>query len=152
MYRVVLATGLMVVQLAAPLLCCCRFAHQATASTPVAATTLADPPVKSCCAHHRSDVASKLADPHASNPRPASVPSDCPCRQETKRPILSLTPEAVKVADGRSLSPILSAAWSGAATSAMPLTGLPCLAIDHRVSMPFLSADDLLCSHHLLRC
>jgi hypothetical protein len=147
MFRVAVATYLMLVQFAGPLLCCC--------STPRAAPSAAQAPAAqpspsghSCCGSH----ATKADRQHApAGPQPCER-RDCPCQQGSDR--LAVLPaqaaEAVKQLQQRDVAPVLLAP-SALSVDGCPLPGA-LQASEAPRAFPFLTADDILRALHILRC
>jgi hypothetical protein len=148
MFRVAAATYLMLAQLAGPLLCCCSLLRAAPPVAPAPSSDQPAPVGSSCCGGHVARPAQKDAP---QRPQPPDR-RDCPCQQGPSRttPYLSDQPEALK---------LLSERPEGLLYLASPILSSPCrvgqaafLSHPEGMALPFLSADDILRAHHILRC
>src|SRR6516165_2249713 len=89
MFRVVVATYLMLAQLAAPLLCCCWTTRHASAASHLAAQPEQSPPAShTCCSHHLPTGGKSIPGTPQSPER-----SKCPCPHNTDRNAAVLTPD-----------------------------------------------------------
>ena len=145
MFRVAVATVLMLLQLAGPLACCCVSGHL-TATLSRSSDTLGSHKAKatpSCCGHRAP---AEQNQPAPADHRPNERPS-CPCcEHSSKVAIVPADTEAPQL----QLNPLSSAL---PADTADRLPALPDYrsAAEH-VLLPFVTADDLLRSLHILRC
>jgi hypothetical protein len=149
----VLVTILTLVTAVGPGLCCCSFAaHRPTpANTPTAKPANAARPC--CCCQHEEDADEPAAPQAAAAVTPAqpTVPDqECPCKKLRERmPSLhSLSAEGATPDQSRSALPdtwLPVAAFSDTAPA-------PVIVHGGDPPLPFLTAQDLLRTHHLLRC
>jgi hypothetical protein len=145
MFRLVAVVLLTLTQLAGPLACCCATWRPATA--PSSASRQADPgpAKKSCCAHHERQETNRET-PAA--PRPADR-SECPCKADgsARTAVLSGGPETIQHQSGQ-LLPALDVVSTVITTT---LHTASCTQPPSEL-LPFVTADDLLRAHHVLRC
>lgn len=152
MVRVGLCLYLMFATVAGPLFCCCTLGPSAARP---------DRPAKQesrahgCCQHHTTTVPQDQT--HQSSPeqrhRPADGPS-CPCRQDGSRQavLTSLDSEVTWQLQSRQ-------AFQALVTASAILPATACLSPDRDFppsevggAWPFLTAQDILCALHILRC
>jgi len=144
MFRFVVATILMLTQLAGPLACCCASGRLTAilSPSPSAVRNKAEA-APSCCKHH----APPGDDRRAPADQPPHERPSCPCAGHWSQ-------AAVVPADSEArqqhLDPFSSAQ---PAATAERLSFLPELRSPvEQVPLPFVTADDLLRSLHILRC
>ncbi len=140
MFRVVLTLCFTVTSLFGPALCCCA----TSAAKPTVTADATAPAKKSCCSSEQTPAQSgKPAKPH-------HQPGECPCKKGK--------PDA-RLALAEAQSPVVSGEWLAAAIHALApndafdlsFRGLsPCGGLSRDFAP--VSTDDLLRTHHRLRC
>ncbi len=148
MFRLGLIIYLVIATVAGPSLCCCSTTRLfASGGSPATHDAPPEPAPTSCCPHctppHQEKAPVEQDYPH----RP-----QCPCKQHNSQQVLSTS----EIDGSSALSFRLAASdWVVLPLfTAPPLTTLQAAvtAVGDRLLLPFLSTQDLLFSHHLLRC
>lgn len=149
MLRTVVTIYLSLATLAGPAVCCCsvfRFATPASAAHPVRPPSNDE---SGGCPHCHKHAAPTPPDTPTKEPdRPRSP--DCPCRSHAAQPAVpqaeaELGVVLTSVLSFADLVPAeIAATWIAVAPDLLPASQLALL--------PFLTAQDLLRAHHLLRC
>jgi hypothetical protein len=147
---------------AGPGLCCCATTHFAAHGRPAGEnqpSRPSRPESPPCCQHHSQARHDQTASTRHNEPTSAHLDSDnpqkhpCPCREHGSAPQIDRTAAAPPVDDS-------SARYWLSLVSMVPSFGsgplLPAVVSErgpgHAPPRPFLSIDDLLHVHHLLRC
>jgi hypothetical protein len=150
MLRIALAAYLSAVTLAGPWLCCCT-GLRVLASLLPGLTTAAEQEagkLPACCQHH---VSSKTAVPEPGEQPPDP---DCPCHKHQER-VAAVPPAQATPADGLARDDAAAGGWMLVAVPVAAGWVASCGGhrdSDLQVDLPFLSAQDLLRAHHLMRC
>jgi hypothetical protein len=161
MMRIGLSVYLILVTLAGPALCCCSLRGLTKFATQPAdragRQTSAEPPPATppedggcCCCHHQKPA--PTPKPPKSDDPPLRQPTDpCPCRHHASQPALPSS-QADSAAPWL-FSPVFLALLSFApvALAGSVADGLTGAAVSS-AGRPFLTAQDMLRAHHLLRC
>jgi hypothetical protein len=154
MIRVGVSIYLMLTTLAGPWLCCCTTTRLLAPTTPapLAERHLPTSPAhKSCCCRHQTTAPDSESGTSAP-PAPSSPGRPCPCQQRQSN-LASLPTSGAQLAQD-----LLSAHASQplpVTAAALPSAGLPgadlcTLGTAH--DLPFLTAQDVLHTLHILRC
>jgi hypothetical protein len=147
MFRAGLAIYLSIAHLAGPWLCCCVLLSATVPATAADQEEAGEAPPPCCCCQQPSE-----PDPAAKPRAPAErAPADCPCHQRQKTP----APVALAKAESLTADRPLAAGWVEACLCG-PAT---CQPFEESLRgprlhpvLPFVTADDLLRLHHVLRC
>lgn len=149
MFRLGLVTYLVIAMLAGPALCCCTTARLLASLGPSATKTAQD------CSNHTSGCC-RHSDPAQKDKAPAekdhSDGPQCPCKQDGSQPALS----PVELDGASALLRTVVSDWFALPlvgdTSGLTLGVLRPAAAGDRWLVPFLSTQDILFGHHMLRC
>jgi hypothetical protein len=151
MFRIAVATYLMMAQAAGSLLCCCTASRLAALpSLPAAATAGQSAPNLPTCCHKTSAGERRLPQKSPGKPQPGRP--GCPCQQDDPgKSAITLGTEAGKHLQQRPLSHAPVGVLSCFVPDCPLLTaGSPRF---HGTSvLPFLTTDDILHALHILRC
>ena len=147
MVRIILSLVLTLEALLGPSLCCCSFSHFARVCTKKTSEeegqTSKAPPCCCCCV--------KENEPGDSSKKGAPSPlNSCPCHQDDTKSVAAIfsSTASADLSQRFFVNPL--------ASQHLLLQGLLVLSSGHRglvpIFSPFLSAQDLLDVHHLMRC
>ena len=152
MVRIGLSLYLMCSALAGPWLCCC--------TTERLSALFASPTKKTshvgCCGHHQAATGSQKHRAPQQRPGQQEQPGSpsCPCQEDGSRQValVSLDSEVAQQLQSRQipqgpveLVAVISTALCLSAKGDRQISG-------QGILMPFLTAQDILCAHHNLRC
>jgi hypothetical protein len=148
MGRFVLAIYLSLHTIVGPWLCCCSLATFASISCASAAPEADRPAEKRSCCHGKGE---PTRPPEKGDSDTPSKPHSCPCQQGHPE-IASALPS-----DTLAEQVSLRQGFHGWFLAALCLTAAPAvhaslIALSNGNPLPFWTADDLLRTHHVLRC
>ena len=144
MLRLVVAIYLMIVAAANPATCCCTLTRLTTRLVPITSPVV--PKAPTCCHCTESEALAETSDQQKPSDRPG-----CPCKQGGGCEVIALPAS-------------LHESLDSSRASAEPFDIFLALPLDQGISLVHassvfregsahgLSADDLLCGHHRLRC
>ena len=149
MFRVVVATYLMLAQLTAPLLCCCWTTRLASSASHLAAQLEQSPPASHTCCSHHAPVESKCSPGVPQSPER----SNCPCPREAAQNAAVLTPdgEFSRLLQYRHLAQEL-VGHAHLPMEACLISGVPSVVPTDHPALSYPSAAEMLRAMHFLRC
>jgi hypothetical protein len=154
MMRIALAAYLSLVTLAGPWCCCCVGLRLLAGLLPQSVVEPAEPyeVVHTCCQHAAPVKTSRPAVPEQPSDNPQSP--DCPCRQHMER-VAAVPPAMVEAQTALQADPV----FLGIVIAPAVLTDGTAKLAQHVAHLtgennllPFLSAADLRCALHIMRC
>jgi hypothetical protein len=155
MVRVGVCIYLMLTTLAGPGLCCCTVMRSAREVAPALRAERrppASPSHRGCCCH-RDTATPNEPLPDRGVPKPGSPGRPCPCRQGQSNPVPLPTPSSQLAPESlaaHASQPLPGPAPALPAAGLLSGEGLCTLGTAH--DLPFLTAQDVLHTLHILRC